>query len=229
MIVYGKQVVLHLLQKHSCRIKEVFLAKEIDSKIFREIASKGIKITRLDFKKAQAMARGGNHQGMLAYIDPLKPEKLPSLLSSRSLVILCGVSDVGNLGSIVRSAYALGVEGVIFCQDVSPKALESILRLSSGALLDLAFCIYPHPLDLIHQIQQAGFSCYGADMKGESVSSIVPAEKWALFMGSEGEGLPHKVIKKMDRILAIEMHNGFNSLNVGVACGILLYALARSR
>lgn len=229
MIVYGKQIILYLLQKHPQIIQEIFLAKEIDSKLFAQIVKLGVKITRLDFKKAQAMARGGNHQGMLAQILPIQAQSLSSLLSYSSLVVLCGISDVGNIGSIVRSAYALGVEGVVFCNPLSSKALESVVRLSSGALLSLPFCFCPHPLDLIHQMQQAHFACYGADMKGDCVFDVNLAKKWALFMGSEGDGLHRKIIQKMDRILGIEMCNDFNSLNVGVACGILLYGLVKSR
>lgn len=227
MIVYGKQIVLYLLEKHPQKIQEIFLAKEIDPKLFTRIVKMGFKITRLDFKKAQAMARGGNHQGMLAQILPIQAQSLSSLLSYSSLVVLCGISDVGNIGSIVRSAYALGAEGIIFCNPLSSKALESAVRLSSGALLDLPFCFCPHFLDLIHQIKQAGFVCYGADMNGDRIFEIEPAKKWALFMGSEGDGLHRKIIQKMDRILGIEMCNDFNSLNVGVACGILLYGLVK--
>lgn len=229
MIVYGKQIIFYLLEKHPQKIQEIFLTKEIDRKLFNQIVKLGIKITRLDFKKAQAMARGGNHQGMLAQILPLQEESLSSLLSYPSLVVLCGISDVGNIGSIVRSAYALGVGGVIFCNSLSLKALESIVRLSSGALLSLPFCFCPQPLDLIHQMKQAHFVCYGTDMKGDSVYDVPLEKKWALFMGSEGEGLHCKIIRKMDRILGVEMCNDFNSLNVGVACGILLYGLVRSK
>lgn len=225
MIVYGKQIFFHLLDKHPHRIEEIFLAKEIDSKTFSRLSKLGIKITKLDFKKAQAMARGGNHQGFFAQIKPLQQTPLKKMLDFSSLLVLCGISDVGNIGSLTRSAYALGVEGLILEGNFSPKAFESIVRLSSGAMLDMPFYCSTSLLDEIQQIKQASFECYGADMNGKNICSFVPFHKWALFLGSEGYGLNKKIIQKMDKILSIAMENGFDSLNVGVAGGILIHRL----
>ncbi|MCE3046965.1 TrmH family RNA methyltransferase [Helicobacter kayseriensis] len=226
MIVYGKQIVLHLLNRSPQRIREVFLAKEIDAKLFRQIARLNIPIVRLDSKKAQAMARGGNHQGFLIRIELLEPTPWKSMLELSSLLVLCGVSDVGNIASLARSAYALGVGGMIL-DSISPKALETIVRLSSGAMLELPFYYSSSLLDEIHQIKQASFECYGADMKGEEINSFHSCCKWALFLGSEGSGLSQKIIQKMDKMVSIRMRNSFDSLNVGVAGGILMHRLVK--
>ncbi|WP_027326804.1 23S rRNA (guanosine(2251)-2'-O)-methyltransferase RlmB [Helicobacter pametensis] len=225
MIVYGKHVVLHLLAKHPQKINEIFLAKEIDPKIFSQMIKLGIKITRLDFKKAQSMARGGNHQGYLAQIYDLQPMPWRSMMEFASLVVLCGVSDVGNIASIVRSAYALGVGGLVLDGTLSSKVIESVVRLSSGAMLEMPFCFSTSLLDHIHQLKQAGFMCYGTHMEGEDICKISPAARWALFLGSEGDGLNKKIIQKMDRIVSINMKHGFDSLNVGVAGGIFVHRL----
>lgn len=226
MIVYGKQIVLHLLNQSPQRIQEVFLAKEIDAKLFRQIAGLNVPIVRLDSKKAQAMARGGNHQGFIVRIESLDPTPWNRMLELPSLLVLCGVSDVGNIASLARSAYALGVGGMLL-EHISPKALETIVRLSSGAMLELPFCYSSFLLDRIHQMKQAGFECYGADMKGKEISSFQSHLKWALFLGSEGNGLSQKIIQKMDKIVSIRMRNGFDSLNVGVAGGILMHRLVK--
>lgn len=227
MIIYGKQVVLYAIQKNPKIIQELYVAKELEKALFNQLAKVGVKIIRVDSKKAQALARGGNHQGILAKIAPLRAGEKKELFAMKKLVVLCGISDVGNIGSIVRSAYALGVEGMVFCGELSEKAMEGVIRSSAGAMLDFFFFCTPHCLELIHELKEAKFVCYGADMGGEEVSRIENNEKWALFLGSEGEGLGKKIIQKMDKIISIEMKNNFDSLNVGVAAGILMHRLVR--
>lgn len=227
MIIYGKQVVLYAIQKNPKIIQELYVAKELEKALFNQLVKVGVKIIRVDSKKAQALARGGNHQGILAKIAPLRAGEKKELFAMKKLVVLCGISDVGNIGSIVRSAYALGVEGMVFCGELSEKAMEGVIRSSAGAMLDFFFFCTPHCLELIHELKEAKFMCYGADMGGEEVSRIENNEKWALFLGSEGEGLGKKIIQKMDKIISIEMKNNFDSLNVGVAAGILMHRLVR--
>ena len=225
MIIYGKQVVLYVSKKNPKMIEELYVAKELDSKIFKQLVKIGAKITRVDSKKAQALARGGNHQGILARISPLKMGEKKELLEMKRVVVLCGISDVGNIGSIVRSAYALGVDGLVVSGELSERAMEGVMRTSAGALLDFFVLSYPKILELIHELKEAGFVCYGASMEGEEVSRVQKEQKWALFLGSEGEGLHKKIIQKMDKIISIEMKNDFDSLNVGVASGILVHRL----
>lgn len=227
MIIYGKQVVLYAIEKSPQSIQEIYLAKELEKPLFNKLSKVGAKIIRLDNKKAQALARGGNHQGILAKITPLKMGEKKEIFALKKLVVLCGISDVGNIGSIVRSAYALGVEGMVVCGELSAKAMEGIIRSSAGAMLDFYYFCHSHPLELIHELKEAKFVCYGADMGGEEISRVQKSEKWALFLGSEGEGLGKKIIQKMDKIICIEMKNNFDSLNVGVAAGILIHTLAR--
>lgn len=225
MIIYGKQVVLYVAKKNPKMIEELYVAKELDSKIFKQLAQVGAKIIRVDSKKAQALARGGNHQRILAKISPLKMGEKKELLEMKRIVVLCGISDVGNIGSIVRSSYALGVDGLVVGGELSERAMEGIVRASAGAMLDSFVMSYPKILELIHELKEAGFICYGADMGGEEVSKVKKEQKWALFLGSEGEGLHKKITQKMDKIISIEMKNDFDSLNVGVASGILVHRL----
>lgn len=225
MIVYGKQILLYILERCPQRIEEVYLAKEIEPKLFSKLASLGVKILRLDSKKAQSLARGGNHQGFLAKITPIEPVSKKEILQYNHLLVLCGISDVGNIGSIFRSAYSLGVEGIVIGGNLGAHALEGGIRSSSGAMLSLPFHLTPYPLELIAELKDKGVVCYGADMGGEEISKVNTAKQWALFLGSEGEGLSGKIKQKMDKIISIEMKNDFNSLNVGVAAGILIHRL----
>lgn len=228
MIIYGKQPVLYAIQRQ-VDIEEIYLAKEMPREVFSQLARLNKPIKRLDSKKAQGLARGGNHQGILAKIAPLVPETLENLKQKDSLLVLCGVSDVGNIASICRTAYALGVGGLVVClPSLSEKAVESIIRLSSGALLSMPYGVFPNALDVCNELKNAQFALMGADSRGEG--KIEPnTTKWALFLGSESEGLSGRLKHKLDTILAIEMKHRFDSLNVAVVAGILIDRICYAR
>ncbi|NLU34581.1 MAG: 23S rRNA (guanosine(2251)-2'-O)-methyltransferase RlmB [Wolinella succinogenes] len=221
MIIYGKQIFLYVLRRHPKLIKSVYLGKEVEKDLFKEISRLGIPLLRVDPKKAQAMARGGNHQGFLMEIEAISPLSLGEIKRVDRLLVLHGVSDSGNIGGIFRSAYCLGMEGVILT-NLSSFSIESAIRTSSGALLELPFGIVKNPWDLINELRGAGFMLYGAALEGEIPNGKSFASKRALFMGSEGEGLPKKLLSKLDQLLKIEMERDFDSLNVGVAAAILM-------
>ncbi|PIF03795.1 MAG: 23S rRNA (guanosine(2251)-2'-O)-methyltransferase RlmB [Arcobacter sp.] len=226
MIVYGKQIVFYILEKHPKMIKQIFLAKEIDKKLFNKFMDVGVKIIRPDNKKAQALAKGGNHQGFLLDIDEFEFANMKDVKKSDFIVVLDGLSDVGNIGAIVRSCYAMGVDAVIISglKNFYP---APIVRTSSGALLDIPIAISYNSYDLANELKQVGFSLIGADMDGYEVKDITREanQKIALFLGNEGDGLSNKLKKKLDLKVAIGMKNDFDSLNVSVAAGILIYEL----
>jgi len=220
MIVYGKQVVLYILEKHPHLIEEIYLAKEIDKKLFSKFANVGKKIIKPEFKKAQAMSRGGNHQGFLLKIKDIELRDVDELKNSSFLILLYGLTDVGNIGSIVRTAYALGVDGIIIV-GVKNINFESIIRSSSGAAIELPIAQCKEPLSLINELGQIGFERVVADMSGKDIRECSFLEKKVLIVGSEGEGIPRKVLKNCDKVVKIKMKREFNSLNVSAATAIL--------
>ncbi|MGB3750079.1 MAG: 23S rRNA (guanosine(2251)-2'-O)-methyltransferase RlmB [Arcobacteraceae bacterium] len=226
MIVYGKQIVFYILEKHPKMIKQIFLAKEIDKKLFNKFMDVGAKIVRPDNMKAQALAKGGNHQGFLLDIDELEFAHMKEVKKSDFIVVLDGLSDTGNIGAIVRSCYAMGVDAVVICGHKNFYAAP-IVRTSSGAMLDMPIAISYSSYDLANELKQVGFSLIGADMEGYEVKDIQREknQKTALFLGSESEGLSNKLKKKLDLKVSIGMQNDFDSLNVSVAAGILIYEL----
>jgi len=226
MIVYGKQIVFYILEKHPKMIKQIFLTKEIDKKLFNKFMDVGAKIVRPDNKKAQALAKGGNHQGFLLDIDEFEFAHMKDVKKSDFVVVLDGLSDVGNIGAIVRSCYAMGVDSVII-SGLKNFYAAPIVRTSSGAMLDMPIAISYNSYDLANELKQVGFSLVGADMDGYEVKDIQREknQKIALFLGNEGDGLSNKLKKKLDLKVAINMENDFDSLNVSVAAGILIYEL----
>lgn len=225
MIIYGKQLILHLLKTHPRSIETIFLAKECEPKLFSQMARVTDKICRIDEKKAQAMSRGGNHQGFIAQIKDVELSSFNELKKGNFLVILDEVTDVGNIGAIVRSAYAFGADGLIL-SGVKTCNLEAILRTSSAAAFELPIAVCPSTKDMLNELKQVGFCLYGADANGVNVKDVTFAPKCALIMGSEGKGLSPKIKEKLDSVVSIKMARAFDSLNVSAAAAILCDRIA---
>lgn len=221
MLIYGKQPVYYALERHRDRIKILYLAKEIDKKEYSALMKMGFEIKRIPENAAQSMVKGGNHQGYIAEISPIRPYASPFLKGCDFVVVLSSITDVGNIGSLVRSAYALGVDAIVICGIKEPN-FEPIIRTSSGAALDLPFVIVNNIHDVMHELKQSGFSLYGAMMEGTDVREMTFAPKRALILGNEAEGLSGRVQKGLDHGVSIHMAHDFNSLNVGVAGAILM-------
>lgn len=227
MVVYGKQIVELIASKHPKIIKEIYLSKEIDKSFFARLKGLNKPILKIDNKKAQALAKGGNHQGFFLEIESLMMDDFANLKAMDSILVLSNISDVGNLGSLVRSACALGFGAVIFCE-IKDLKQEGIIRVSAGALLEIPFCVIKNTLDVANELRQAGFTLFGTDLKGENKNQFIQGKK-ALFLGNEGEGLQKRVLAKMDKILTIPMKRDFDSLNVGVAGAILMDRIVYGR
>lgn len=220
MIIYGKQIFLHILKNRPEILQEVYLTKECDKKIFSDIKKLNVSVQRPDFKKAQALAKGGNHQGFLAKISPLEFVDFKSLKNENFLVMLYGLSDVGNIGAICRSAYALGAGGVIISA-VKSINIEGIIRTSSAAALEIPICLASDGLSALNELKQMGFFIYASGANGKDVRKIDKKEKTVLVLGSEGEGIPKKALLKCDETIGIHMARDFDSLNVSAAGAIL--------
>lgn len=201
-------------------VQKIFLTKDVDREIFRKFS--GIEVLKLDVKKAQAMARGGNHQGFLAEIDEVKLTSYQDILKkSEFVLILHSLTDVGNIGSIIRTAYTLGVDGIIIT-GINDLKVEGIVRTSSGAIFDMKIAHYKNIYDIINEAKQQDFKFYGATMNGEDVRKIEFSQKKILILGSESDGIPNRVLKAVDKKVKIEMSRNFDSLNVSVASAILI-------
>ncbi len=223
MIIYGKQVCLYALEQHPDTISTVYIAKKgiLPQKLFHAHHD---KIKFLEEKWAQSMSKGGNHQGILVEVSDFEQSSLSQIKRSDFIVLLDGLTDVGNIGAIVRSAYALGADAII-ATGVKQLNFASIMRTSSGALFDMPFMVKHNISDVLNELQQIGFTLYGADMDGKAVQDMVFESKRVLLLGSEGKGLSKRAKTKIDQMVSIEMKHAFDSLNVSAAAAILIHRM----
>ena len=221
MLIYGKQPIYYYLERHPEKIQTLYLAKEVEKKEYSRLMKMGFEVKRIPQEAAQKMSKNSNHQGFLADIDEIAFVELYELQKADFILILNGITDVGNIGAIVRSAYAFGVDAIII-SGLKKLALEPIVRSSTGALVDIPLVLYHNLYDLMHEVKQAGIKIYGADMNGEDIRDVQVKGRRALLLGSESSGIPSRALAKLDKTVKIEMMHGFDSLNVSVAGAILM-------
>jgi len=221
MLIYAKQPIYYLINKYPNKIKTLYLAKELEKKEYSRLMKMGFEIKRIPNEAAQKMCKNANHQGILAEVDDCQLQPYNFFFEKKFILVLSGVTDVGNIGAIVRSAYALGVDAIVAC-GVKTLPLDTITRTSTGTLFDMPFAIENNVHDVLNDFKTSGFTIYGADMNGMDIRETHIEKKKVLVLGSEGEGLTSRVISKLDCAVSIKMSHEFDSLNVSVAAAILM-------
>ena len=221
MLIYAKQPVNYVIRNYPSKIKTLYLAKEIEKKEYSRLMKMGFELKRIPSDAAGKMCKNASHQGILAEIEEYNLHEYKSFLDKDFVLVLSSLTDVGNIGAIIRSAYALGVDAVVSC-GVKKLPLEAIMRTSTGALYDMPFAIETNIHNVLNDFKTSGFTSYGADMGGTDIREVKVKQKRVLVLGSEGEGLSNRVSSKLDEIVSINMSHEFDSLNVSVAGAILM-------
>lgn len=221
MLIYAKQPIYYIINNHPSKIKTLYLSKDLDKKEYSRLMKMDFEVKRIPAEAAQKMSKNANHQGFLAEVDDYKLQSYKSFFDAEFVLVLSSLTDVGNIGAIVRSAYALGVDAIIAC-GIKNLALEPILRTSTGALFDMPFALEHNIHTVLNDLKTSGFCVYGADMGGEDIKDVEIKRKRVLVLGSEGEGLTSRVVSKLDKVVSIKMSHQFDSLNVSVAGAILM-------
>ncbi len=221
MLIYAKQSIYYLINHYPQKIKTLYLAKELDKKEYSRLMKMGFEIKRIPNEAAVKMSKNANHQGFLAEVEDYKLHNYQTFLDKDFVIVLAGLTDVGNIGAIVRSAYALGVDAIIV-SGIKHLNIEPLLRTSTGALFDMPLAVENNIHNLLNDFKMSGFVSYGADMGGIDIREAKIAKKRLLVLGNEGEGLTARVSAKLDNIVSIKMAHDFDSLNVSVAGAILM-------
>ena len=176
-----------------------------------------------------------NSQGIALSIKPYQYSSLDEILLRASqpglIVALDGVTDPRNLGAIIRSAAAFGVDGVIIPERRSAAMTAAAWKTSAGAAARMQVAQVTNLNRAIEEVQQRGYFVVGLD--GESDEQIgnmkVATEPIMIIVGSEGKGLHKLTREKCDLVVKIPMRSTTESLNASVATSIALYAVDEAR
>lgn len=176
---------------------------------------------------------GGEHRGIVAQCSDLSVHPLDDLIEqSRSgegrLLVLDQIQDPVNLGTLARSALFLGVDGIIKMTDRSAPLSETVIETSVGAATRIPFAEVTNLRRTLDRLKDERFWIVGADAAGEQVPADVPRDRnLALVLGHEGTGLRRLTREHCDYLVRLEGSGRLDSLNVGVAGSILMYALRK--
>ena len=175
-----------------------------------------------------------NHQGVVAYAAGVTYCEIADILDAAKekgeapfIIVLDGVEDPHNLGSIIRSADCAGAHGVIIGKRRSASVTAAAVKASAGATEYVKIARVVNISAAITQLKAAGVWIAGADMNGESMRSAAMKGPLAIVIGNEGEGLSKLVRDNCDFLVSIPMHGHIDSLNAGVAAAILMFEKKR--
>jgi len=183
------------------------------------------------------MTKGGVHQNVLAVIEEIPYADIRSILSfwKRSerkafLLILDGMQDPQNFGSLIRTALGCGVHGIIIPKDRAVGITPAVMKASAGAAAYLPITRVVNISATIEDLKKEGIWVYGAT--GEIRDLIYQFDlniDVAIVIGSEGKGIRPLVKKRCDRLFSIPMKGPVSSFNASVSGGMILYEVMRQR
>lgn len=173
------------------------------------------------------LAGSPDHQGVVALCGPYPyADALDILEASGPVVVLDGVQDVHNLGAVARTAEALGAAGLVIPSRGSPGVTPAVCKTSAGAVEHLQIARIGSLIAFIHDARGHRRAIGAEGARGRDLREVGLDRDVLLVIGSEGEGLRPKVAEVCDELVAIPLAGNVDSLNLSVACGILLAACA---
>ena len=237
--IYGKKPVFEAVKAGEA-IDQIYILYNQHSKAVNEIKKlarrKGIKVTQLSQKKFNQLAGKENTQGVIAIVSETKLFSLDEILEEVReieeplLLIIDSVQDPHNLGAILRSAEAAGVNGVIMTTRNTAPLSETVVKTSTGAISHLKICRVNNLVDSMKLLKKNRFWIVGSALgSGKSYTEIDYSGPIALVVGNEEKGIRKLVAENCDFLVEIPMQGKIQSLNVSVATGILLFEILRQR
>ena len=178
-----------------------------------------------------------NHEGCIAQISKIQYQDLQNVVSFITesgevplLLILDGITDIRNIGAIARSAYCFGVHAIIIPDKGVGSLNEDAILTSAGALENIAVCRVGSLMKAVDDLHLNGIKVFASQMNATAKTYDCNfAEPCAIVMGGEEKGIYPALMKVCDETFAIPMPGDFDSLNVSVATGIILYEAVKQR
>lgn len=237
MIIEGKNPVKEAL-KSGVEINKLFLQKNIhDTEEIIKIANiRKIKIIFSEKIALDKLSVSGRHQGLIAVCDDYKYSSVAEIIKVAKdkqeplfVLLLDGVEDPHNLGSILRVAECAGVHGVIIPNRRAVSVNETVIKVSAGAANYVKVAMVNNINDVIRQLKDNFVTVFCADMDGKNIYESHMTGDMAIVIGGEGSGVKSLTRKLCDGALSIPQFGRINSLNASVATGIVVYEAVRQR
>lgn len=227
-IIYGVHAVEEFVASYPEKVNKVLLTSN-RPKLEKLLKALGITFQRVPLSKVEELCGRVNHQGVVALISPVSYYNLEAIsLEERIVLALDGIEDPQNLGAILRTAEAAGISSVIIPSRRSATVTPAVIKASSGAAVRLKIIRVNSMVSVIRRLKDLGFWIIGSDVEGsvkyDEIDYPFPS---VLILGSEGKGMHRSIRNLCDMKIYIPIYGKVQSLNVSVACGIILYEMVK--
>ena len=231
MLVYGRNVAKEILKKDK-KVLKIILQEGFDDKEINSLIEKGNFRVEVKSKRDIERLADGVHQGIILDIPDYQYKELKYVLNNDPsfVVLLDHLEDPHNLGAIIRTCEAAGVDAIIMPKDRQVQINSTVMKTSVGTLDNMDIVSVSNLVNAIDTLKQNDFWVVGTALE-DSVDyrEIDYSGKIALVIGNEGSGMSQLVKKNCDFIAKIPMYGTTNSLNASVAAGIMIYEVVRDR
>lgn len=232
--IYGKNTVRELLNAQSNKIKQMFVLSN-NLQFITKAKELNIKCNIVDNSYLNRLVNG-NHQGVVLEIDSYSYVSVDEIINNCHekyplIIMLDSLEDPHNLGAILRTCDASGVDGVIICKNRSVGLNATVAKVSTGAIEYVKVASVTNLVSTLKYLKSKGFWIVGAEATDKSVQydKMKYDMPICLVIGSEGKGISRLVTETCDFLVKIPMVGHVNSLNASVSCSILIYEIIKSR
>ena len=200
-------------------------------KVERIARDRGLPLRRVPKRRLDEVALGHPHNGCALRSAPVALRGIEEIIrpdgEPAAVVLLDTIDDPHNLGAVVRSAAAFGIDGIILAGPSAPPLGGAAAKAAAGHLERVPVVRVNVAADALRTLRDAGYWVLGAAMEGSSSRETDPTNRWVLCLGSEQKGLRAKTRSAIDEFIAIPMAENVESLNLSVAAGVLMYELTK--
>ncbi|MBQ7373765.1 MAG: 23S rRNA (guanosine(2251)-2'-O)-methyltransferase RlmB [Clostridia bacterium] len=238
MKIEGRNSVRELL-KTKKTIDKILIANGMrgaeSETLLKDIKKSGAKFQFADKSVLDKESETGRHQGYIAYVSDYKYCELEDILAvtnSKSdciVVVLDGIEDPHNLGSIIRVCECAGVDGLIIGKHRSASVTDAVMRISEGSANHVKIAKVTNVNQAIDTLKENGIWTYALELGGGDIYKTDLKGKIALVVGGEDTGVNKLTVKKCDGVVTIPLSGKVNSLNASVATGIGVFEIVRQR
>ena len=203
--------------------------------LLREIKNLKIKFQFADKSVLDKESETGRHQGYIAFVSDYKYAEFEDILESVKdkeeclIVVLDGVEDPHNLGSIIRVCECAGADGLIIGKHRSASVTDTVMRISEGSANHLKIAKVVNINQAVDTLKENGIWTYALELGGGDIYKSDLKGKVSLVVGGEDTGVNKLTVKKCDGIVTIPLAGKVNSLNASVATGIGVFEVVRQR
>jgi 23S rRNA (guanosine2251-2'-O)-methyltransferase len=229
MIVYGRNAV-HEAIRGPRTVSQVWASTGAAKEPW--LTASGIKVLPETSEEIARRCGSDGHQGVCAEVSDYRYIEAESLLAQEQALIIAldQVQDPQNLGSICRTAECAGAAGLVLPERRTAEVTPAVCKASAGAVEHLPLAQVRNLTDFLTDAKSKGFWCYGADGEAKlSYTKVDFSGPLVLVMGSEGKGLRPRVAGACDALVSLPLRGQIESLSVGAASAVLLYAAAAAR